>query len=79
MKEYAIWGVPPGADDETLLCAINRETNWESPTMADARRIVGVLENKHGCRRVRIQCLDMSAPAESVQDMFRGAVRGNAR
>lgn len=84
MKEYAIWGVPPGVDAdsplaETLLYAMNRGTNWGSPTMADARRVAGVLEKKHGCRRVRIQCLGMSAPAESVQDMLRGAVRGNRR
>lgn len=67
MREYVVWGVPPGGDAETVLYT-------RAATLADARRVAAVLEAEHGCTRTRIQTLDMGAPAESVADMFRAAV-----
>lgn len=67
MREYPIWGVPPGGDDETILYT-------RATTLAEARRVAAILQEKHGCTAVRIQSLDMSAPGESVAEAFRAAV-----
>lgn len=68
MREYVVWGVPPGGDAETILYT-------RAATLAEARRVAAVLEAKHGCTAVRIQSLDLSAPGESVAEAFRAAVR----
>ena len=67
MREYPIWGVPPGGDAETILYTL-------ATTLAEARRVATVLERRHGCTAVRIQSLDLSAPGESVAEAFRAAV-----
>lgn len=75
MKEYVIWGIPPGSDPNERPGLAERPLYTEAPTLAEAKRIAGILESKHGCTRTRIQVLDMSEPGESVQRMFRAAVR----
>lgn len=67
MREYPIWGVPPGGDAETLLYT-------RAATLAESRRVAAMLEREHGCTAVRIQSLDLSAPGESVAEAFRAAV-----
>lgn len=67
MREYVVWGVPPGGDAETVLYT-------RAETLAEARRVAAVLESRHECTRTRIQIVDMDAPAGSVADMFRAAV-----
>jgi len=67
MREYVVWGVPPGGDAETVLYT-------RAATMAEARRVAVVLERRHGCTAVRIQTIDLSAPGASVQAAFRAAV-----
>lgn len=37
MREYPIWGVPPGGDAETILYTL-------ATTLAEARRVAAVLE-----------------------------------
>jgi hypothetical protein len=67
MREYVVWGVPPGGDAETVLYT-------RAATLADARRVADALEARHGCTRTRIQTLDMSATGESIAGAFRAAV-----
>jgi hypothetical protein len=74
---YVVWGIPPGADPaDVALGLAERPLYTRAETRADAERAAAVLERDHGCQRLRIQSL---ADGGSVQDMFRGAVRGNAR
>ena len=68
MREYPIWGVPPGGGAETILYT-------RATTLAEARRVAAILKEKHGCTAVRIQSLDLSAPGESVQAAFLAVVR----
>ena len=67
MREYPIWGVPPGGDAETILYTL-------AATLAEASRVASALEKNHGCTAVRIQSLDLSAPGESVQAAFRATL-----
>lgn len=67
MREYVVWGVPPGGDAETVLYT-------RAATLADARRVAAVLEARHGCSRTRIQIVDMSDSGASVAGAFRAAV-----
>lgn len=53
-----------------------REETMNYVVWGAAERAAAVLERDHGCQRLRIQSV---ADGESVQDMLRGAVRGNAR
>jgi len=71
-KEYAIWGVPPGTDPndplaETLL--------MESPggkkitDRETAEKYVKMLEQEHGCTKVRIQELDLSQDLDWMKEI----------
>ena len=63
--EYVIWGRPPGATEETLLLA-----RVEGETINDrqaAQRYAGVLEQKHGCTKTRIQEINLAAPLDFLQ------------
>lgn len=60
MIEYAIWGKPPGAEDETLLCAMPNGAPITSYDRASC--IKDELESVHGCTACRIQTLDGTAP-----------------
>ena len=48
--EYAVWGIPPGDTDETVLFTRAR-------TAAEARAAAAALADRHGCIAVRIQTL----------------------
>lgn len=52
-KEYIIWGIPPGKSDEDILY-----TKAKSPS--EAKKICGILEKEHGCKKCRVQTLDLS-------------------
>ena len=52
-KEYIIWGVPPGERNEDVLY-----TKADSP--AEAKRVMDILKNEHGCTKLRVQVLDLS-------------------
>ena len=52
-KEYIIWGVPPGQRNEDVLY-----TKADSP--AEAKRVMDILKNEHGCTKLRVQVLDLS-------------------
>ena len=59
-KEYPIWGIPPGKTSEELLY-----TNATSHSQA--KKIAKVLTDKHRCKKVRIQVLDL---AQNPADIF---------
>ena len=58
--EYAIWGKPPGAAEETLLLAQPGGRPITDPE--EAQKLMGVLVKKHGCTDCRIQTIDMENP-----------------
>ena len=60
-KEYPIWGIPPGKNSEELL--YTRATSH-----SQAKKIAKVLTDKHGCKKVRIQVLDL---AQDPADIFK--------
>ena len=70
MKEFVVWGIAPGDEYENVLYT-------RATTAAEAGRVAATLEREHGCRRTRVQILDMSAAAAEVAEMFRGSARKN--
>lgn len=59
-REYAIWGIPPKQEDETLLVAMPNGKPITS--RKEAERLMALLATKHGCRNCRIQCIDGRVP-----------------
>ena len=60
-KEYPIWGIPPGKNSEELLYT-------KATSHSQAKKIAKVLTDKHGCKKVRIQVLDL---AQDPADIFK--------
>ena len=60
-KEFPIWGIPPGKTSEELLYT-------KATSHAQAKKIAKVLTEKHGCKKVRIQVLDL---AQNPADIFK--------
>jgi hypothetical protein len=52
--EYVIWGIPPGESEENVL-------HTKSRSMGEAKKILRILEEEHGCKKCRIQVLDLTA------------------
>lgn len=61
--EFPIWGIPPGAEAETLLHTQCRDR-------ADADSVLERLERLHGCTACRVQVLDLG-DADALADMWR--------
>jgi len=51
--EFIIWGVPPGEQHENVL-------HTKSKSMAEAQKIIKILETEHGCKKCRVQVLDLT-------------------
>jgi hypothetical protein len=66
-KEYIIWGIPPGERDEAILF-----TNAEN--MPEAKRVMDILKDKHGCTKLRVQVLDLSKELD-LKKTFGGTVK----
>jgi hypothetical protein len=60
-KEFPIWGIPPGKNSEELLYT-------KATSHSQAKKIAKVLTDKHGCKKVRIQVLDL---AQDPADIFK--------
>ena len=60
-KEFPIWGIPPGKNSEELLYT-------KATSHSQAKKIAKVLTDKHGCKKVRIQVLDL---AQNPADIFK--------
>lgn len=58
--EYAIWGIPNGSSEETLLVAMPGGKPITDKSVAE--NLKALLETAHGCKNCRIQELDGSAP-----------------
>ena len=58
MKEYAIWGIPKGGTDETLLIA--KIDGKEIRDKGVAERLVKLLGEKYGATELRIQEIDIT-------------------
>ena len=52
-NEYIVWGIPPGKKDEEVLYT-------KSKSKSEANKICDLLEKKHGCKKCRVQVLDLS-------------------
>lgn len=53
MKEFAVWGIPPGEKEEALLLTrINRGS--------DAIAMANELMTNHGVTKARVQTIDLS-------------------
>jgi hypothetical protein len=59
--EFPIWGIPPGKNSEELLYT-------KATSHSQAKKIAKVLTDKHGCKKVRIQVLDL---AQDPADIFK--------
>lgn len=51
--EYIIWGIPLGEEHENVL-------HTKSKSMAEAKKIIKILEEEHGCTKCRVQVLDLT-------------------
>ena len=58
-KEFPIWGIPPGKKDEELLYT-------KAKSHGEAKKIAKVLTDKHGCKKVRIQVLDLAQDPSDI-------------
>ena len=65
-NEYIVWGVPKGEKDEMIMYTKAKNFN-------QAKKVVDVLEKKHGVTKLRIQVLDLSQEL-SVND-FKKAMK----
>lgn len=61
MNEYVVWGVPPDGDGD------ERPLYTRAETMEQARRVMRVLEEQHGCTRLRVQVLNPAEPPDFVR------------
>ena len=59
--EYIVWGVPPGKKDEQILF-----TNAKS--MSEAKKVIEILAQKHGCKKCRVQTIDLSQDTDFSQE-----------
>lgn len=65
--EYVIWGIPPGKNDEQILYT-------KAESMGEANKARKVLEDTHGCKKTRVQVIDLSKSTD-FGDEFAKAVR----
>lgn len=78
--EYVVWGIPPDANPIDVGMGLAEQPLYtRATTLAEAERVAGLLERSHGCRRLRIQSIDTTAPGETVAGMFRAAVARPAK
>jgi len=64
-REFVVWGVPPGKTDEEPLYT-------KAKSKQEADKVCATLEKKHGCKKCRVQAIDMSIPPEQDwKNMFK--------
>jgi hypothetical protein len=64
MTEYIIWGLEPDAEDDPLY---EKPLYTLARTPEEAERVMAILENDHGCRKLHVQTLDLSEPFDFVK------------
>ena len=60
-KEFPIWGIPPGKNSEELLYT-------KATSKRQASKIAKTLADKHKCKKVRIQILDLAQNPSDIWD-----------
>ena len=60
-KEFPIWGIPPGKNSEELLYT-------KATSKRQASKIAKILTDKHKCKKVRIQTLDLAQDPSDIWD-----------
>lgn len=65
MKEYALWGVPPGETEETLLKTEIKST--------EALEYWQEFVQEKGCSKVRVQTIDLSENYDPAAEISRAA------
>jgi hypothetical protein len=58
-KEYVIWGIPPGKDEEEVLFT-------KAETMDQAEKAMKILIDNHGCTECRIQVIDFESDPDFI-------------
>ena len=51
--EYIVWGIPPGKKDEEILYT-------KAKSSGEAKKVCDILTQKHGCKKCRVQTLNLS-------------------
>jgi hypothetical protein len=52
MFEYAVWGISPKSEKETILYT-------KAKSFSEAEKVCVILEKKHKCKELRIQVIDL--------------------
>ncbi len=64
-KEYIIWGVPK--DSKEKIEALREEVLYtQAKSLKQAKDVMKVLREKHGCTDVRLQTIDLSVPLSEI-------------
>jgi len=59
--EYIIWGIPPGKRDEEILYT-------KAKSSGEAKKVIDILTQKHGCKKCRVQVLNLSQDTDFSQE-----------
>lgn len=51
--EYIVWGIPPNKSEEEILYT-------KAKSNSEARKVCDILTKRHGCKKCRVQTLDLS-------------------
>jgi hypothetical protein len=57
-KEFLVWGVPPKSMRKSDL-ALEDLLYTEARSMDEAQRVANILEQEHGCTKLRISVFEM--------------------
>lgn len=66
--EYIIWGIPPGEKHENVL-------HTKSKSMAEAKKIIKILEEEHGCTKCHVQVLDLTKAPDFSKVLSKTAIK----
>ena len=59
--EYIVWGIPPGERDEEILYT-------KAKSSSEAKKVCDILTQKHGCKKCRVQILNLSQDTDFSQE-----------
>ena len=59
--EYIVWGIPPGKKDEEILYT-------KAKSSGEAKKVCDILTQKHGCKKCRVQTLNLSQDTDFSQE-----------
>jgi hypothetical protein len=65
--EYIVWGIPPGKREEEILYT-------KAKSSGEAKKVCDILTQKHGCKKCRVQTLNLSQDTDFSQE-FGNAIK----